>query len=88
VVDNKNRFLYSILPKGDGAVLNISVDPRNSRELKSFFEIFQKKYTKEIDGEIIHNSTYSNLKIYLDENIEKAKNILIPFINNLKQDIQ
>ncbi len=69
-------------------ILNISVDPSNSKELKSFFEIFQKKYSKEIEGEIIHNSTYSNLKIYLEENIEKGKDILIPFINNLKQDIQ
>ena len=76
------------MSKDNGTVLNISVDPRNSRELKSFFEIFQKKYTKEIDGEIIHNSTYSNLKIYLDEDTERAQNILIPFINNLKQDIQ
>ncbi len=83
----KNRILYSIVPTGQGTILNLSVDSRNVKSLKNFYEIFEKKYGKEIEGELTHGSSHSNLKIFLDEGLEKSKEIFSPFIDSLKKDI-
>ena len=83
----KNRILYSIVPNGQGTILNLSVDSRNVKSLKNFYEILEKKYGKEIEGELTHSSSYSNLKIFLDEGLEKSKEIFSPFIDSLKNDI-
>jgi hypothetical protein len=82
---NKNRILYSILDKEGGTVLNISVDSRNSESLKNFYETLEEKSNKELEGEIIHGSSYSNLKVFLEEGIEKHKDLFHSFVKSIKK---
>ena len=83
---NKNKILYSILKKEEGIILNISVDSRNSESLKNFYETLEKKGNKELEGEIIHGSSYSTLKVSLEDEIEKYEDILYPFIDSIKNE--
>jgi hypothetical protein len=82
---NKNRILYSILDKEGGMVLNISVDSRNSESLKNFYETLEEKSNKELEGEIIHGSSYSNLKVFLEEGIEKYEDLFYSFVKSIKK---
>ena len=82
---NKNRILYSILDKEGGTILNISVDSRNSESLKNFYETLEEKSNKELEGEIIHGSSYSNLKVFLEEGIEKHKDLFHSFVKSIKK---
>ena len=83
---NKNKILYSILKKEGGIILNISIDSRNSESLKNFYETLEKKGNKELEGEIIHGSSYSTLKVSLEDEIEKYEDILYPFIDSIKNE--
>jgi len=83
---NKNKILYSILNKEGEMILNISVDSRNSESLKNFYETLEKKGNKELEGEIIHESSYSTLKVSLEDEIEKYEDILYPFIDSIKNE--
>ena len=81
---NKNKILYSILKKEGGIILNISIDSRNSESLKNFYETLEKKSNKELEGEIIHGSSYSTLKVLLEGEIEKYEDILYSFVDSIK----
>ena len=81
---NRNRILYSILPKEKGSILSISVDPKNSDSLKNFYEILEKRSDKELEGEIVYGSSYSSLRVFLDGEIKKYEDILYPFIDSIK----
>ena len=81
---NKNKILYSILKKEGGIILNISIDSRNSESLKNFYETLEKKSNKELEGEIIHGSYYSTLKVLLEGEIEKYEDILYSFVDSIK----
>lgn len=82
---NKNRILYSILNKEGGTVLNISVDRRNSESLKNFYETLEKESDKDIEGEIIYGSSYSNLKVFLEGGIEKYEDLFYSFVKSIKK---
>jgi hypothetical protein len=81
---NKNRILYSVVPKETGSLLSISVDPKNSDLLKDFYETLVKTTGKNLEGEIIHGSSYSSLRVFLDDGIEKYSGIIYPFVDSIK----
>ncbi len=81
---NKNKILYSVLNKEGVTILHISVDSRNSESLKNFYETLEKRSNKELEGEITHGSSYSTLKVLLEEEIEKYEDILYPFVDSIK----
>ena len=81
---NNNKILYSILKKEGEMILNISVDSRNSESLKDFYKTLEKRGNIELEGEIIHGSSYSTLKVLLEGEIEKYEDILYPFIDSIK----
>ena len=81
---NKNRILYSVVPKGKGNVLSISVDPKNSNSLKNFYETLEKISNKELEGEIIYGSSYSSLRVFLEGEIKKYEDVIYPFVDSIK----
>jgi len=85
VNNNKNKILYSVLNKEGVTILHISVDSRNSESLKNFYETLEEKSNKELEGEIIHGSSYSNLKVFLEEGIEKYEDLFYSFVKSIKK---
>jgi hypothetical protein len=81
---NKNRILYSVIPKETGNLLSVSVDPKNSDSLKNFYETLEKNSSKELEGEIIHGSSYSSLRVFLEGEIRKYEDIIYPFVDSIK----
>ena len=81
---NKNKILYSILKKEGEMILNISVDSKNSESLKNFYETLEKRGNKELEGEIIHGSSYSTLTVLLEGEMEKYEDILYSFVDSIK----
>ena len=77
--------MYFIVPNGEGSILNVSVSSRNSESLKNFYETLEKESSKEIEGEIIYGSSYSSLKVFLDEGIEKYKDLFNSFVDSIKK---
>jgi hypothetical protein len=84
-VNNRNKILYFIVPNGEGSILNVSVSSRNSESLKNFYETLEKESSKEIEGEITYGSSYSTLKVFLQEGIEKYKDLFDSFVNSIKK---
>lgn len=81
---NKNRILYTVVPKGKGNVLSISVDPKNSNSLKNFYETLEKISDKDLEGEIIYGSSYSSLRVFLEGEMKKYEDVIYPFVDSIK----
>jgi hypothetical protein len=81
---NKNKILYSVVPKEGGSILNVSVDSTNSKLLKNFYETLEEKSPKDIEGEIIYGSSYSSLKVFLEGEMEKYEGSLYDLIYSIK----
>ena len=77
--------MYFIVTNGEGSILNVSVSSRNSESLKNFYETLEKESSKEIEGEITYGSSYSTLKVFLQEGIEKYKDLFDSFVNSIKK---
>jgi hypothetical protein len=82
---DKNRVLYFITPREKGSILNISVDSKNSDRIKDFYNTMEREANTSIDGEIIYGSSYTTLKIFLDEDIKKYENTLMSFVTSIKK---
>jgi hypothetical protein len=83
---NKNRILYFINDTGNGSILNISVDPKNSDKLKKFYETLEKESPEKIEGEIIHGSSYTTLKVFFSVGIGKCEENIISFVSGIKNN--
>lgn len=81
-----NKIFYSIVPKGEDFILNLSLDSKNSKLLKDLFEKIEKEFNVDLEGEIIYGATYSNLKILIKGDLEKYKKYFYSFIELLKKN--